>query len=49
MSEDALDIQLRVWIDQLAILHVDQKCKMSQEVSAEDGLLNISNAKNPRK
>ena len=48
MRKYALDVQLCVCIDQLAVLHVNQKCKMSQKISTEDGLPNISNDENPR-
>ena len=48
MRQYALDVQLCMCIDQLAVLHVNQKCEMSQKISTEDGLPNISNDENPR-
>jgi hypothetical protein len=35
-------------VDQLALLHVDQESKVSQEIGTDYGLLYISNDENPR-
>ena len=36
-----------VCVNQPALFHVDQQSKVSQEISAKDGLLHVSNDENP--
>ena len=46
--ENSLDVKVSGCVDQLALLHVDQQSKVSQEIGTEDGFVNISDDENPR-
>ena len=47
--EYALDVEVSGCVDQLVLLHVDQKSKVSQVISSENGRLYSSDDENPRK